>query len=182
MRKGSTKNTEKNPKYGTYSNHPAVFNNGQMSTLYHDLHICLFLWIDSTYFDKQFVLCSKLCTYWFINAIMIHILILANLKNCHGQYSDNQISRCSKIGGSLGNGVEEVFSHTIMDKYGHTSKTSHFSDKKMYKNLSFFTRMNICSRDTIQFVFIKVLRKLPTVFMWKNHRSYNADSLSIQLD
>jgi hypothetical protein len=26
--------------------------------------------------------------------------------------------------------------------------------------------MNICSRNTIQFVFIKVLRKLPTVFMW----------------
>jgi hypothetical protein len=42
--------------------------------------------------------------------------------------------------------------------------------------------MNICSRKTIQFVFIKVLRKLPTLFMWKNHRSYNADSLSIQLD
>jgi hypothetical protein len=95
---------------------------------------------------------------------MFHILILANLKNCHGQYSDNQISRCRKIGGSLGKGVEEVFSHTIMDKYDHTSKTS-FPTKKMYKNLSFFTRMNICSRNTIQFVFIKVLRKLPTVFM-----------------
>ena len=93
---------------------------------------------------------------------MIHILILASLKNCHGQYFDNQISRCSKIGGSLGKGVEEVFSHTIMDKYGHTSKTSDFSDKK---NVSFFTRMNICSRKTIQFVFIKVLRKLSTVFM-----------------
>ena len=80
---------------------------------------------------------------------MIHILILANLKNCHGQYSDNQISRCSKIGGSLGKGVEEVFSHTIMDKYGHISKTCDFSDKKnvqkfilLYKNEHLFQKNN----------------------------------------
>ena len=78
---------------------------------------------------------------------MIHILILASLKNCHGQYFDNQISRCSKIGGRLG--VEEVFSHTIMDKYGHTSRTSDFNDKNnvqkcilLYKNEHLFQKNN----------------------------------------
>jgi hypothetical protein len=128
MRKGSTKNTEKKPKI--------------LCRSWYSVDICPLLktagWLLYVpYFGFFFsVFCGS-----FSQGDLFHISIFL-------------ISRCSKVGGSLGNGVEEVFSHTIMDKYGHTSKTSHFSDKKMYKNLSFFTRMNICSRDTIQDIWL----------------------------
>ncbi|XP_076080098.1 uncharacterized protein LOC143050878 [Mytilus galloprovincialis] len=53
-----------------------------------------------------------------------------NLKNFHGQYSDSQISRCSKIAGSLGKGIEEVFQTAIIDKYVHKSKSNSYNNSK----------------------------------------------------
>lgn len=39
---------------------------------------------------------------------------LANLKNCHGQYTDVQVSRCSKIVGSIGKAIEEIFYQEVV--------------------------------------------------------------------
>lgn len=39
------------------------------------------------------------------------------MKNCHGQYTDAQVSRCSKIVGSIGKAVEEIFSTEVINDY-----------------------------------------------------------------
>ena len=60
--------------------------------------------------------------------IFLITLLSANLKNSHGQYSDNQVARCSRIIGSLGKSVEEVFQHNIIDRHFSSSKSSTFFD------------------------------------------------------
>lgn len=41
----------------------------------------------------------------------------ANLKNCHGQYTEMQISRCSKIVGSIGKAIEDIFQNDVIQDY-----------------------------------------------------------------
>jgi hypothetical protein len=60
--------------------------------------------------------------------IFLITLFSANLKNSHGQYSDNQVVPCSRITGSLGKSVEELFQHNIIDRHISSSKSSTFSD------------------------------------------------------
>ena len=58
----------------------------------------------------------------------MYINFSGNLKNSHGQYSDNQISRC-KITGSVGKGIEEMFQLNIVNKFVSTAKSSKYTDK-----------------------------------------------------
>ena len=47
-----------------------------------------------------------------------HIFVLtANLKNCQGQYTDIQVSRCSKIVGSIGKVIENIFYTEVVNDY-----------------------------------------------------------------
>lgn len=41
-------------------------------------------------------------------------ILPANLKNCHGQYSESQVSRCSKIVGTVGKSLENVFQNELI--------------------------------------------------------------------
>jgi hypothetical protein len=66
------------------------------------------------------------------------------LKNSHGQYSDNQVARCSRITGSLGKSVEELFQHNIIDRHISSSKSSTFSDNiNMSKFLHTYLKENL---------------------------------------
>ncbi|KAK3107427.1 hypothetical protein FSP39_014343 [Pinctada imbricata] len=63
-----------------------------------------------------------------------HRLLADNLKNCHGQYTEDQVARCSKIVGSIGKAVEQVFATDFLCDSEHFSiskkATNHVSLKK----------------------------------------------------
>ena len=70
------------------------------------------------------------------------------LKNSHGQYSDNQVARCSRITGSLGKSVEDVFQHNIIDRHMSSSKSSTFSDNiNMSKFLHTYLKENLFKKN-----------------------------------
>ena len=76
--------------------------------------------------------------------IFLITLFSANLKNSHGQYSDNQVARCSRITGNLGKSVEEVFQHNIIDRHISSSKSSTFSDNiNMSKFIHTYLKENL---------------------------------------
>ena len=76
--------------------------------------------------------------------IFLFTLFSANLKNSHGQYSDNQVVPCSRITGSLGKSVEELFQHNIIDRHISSSKSSTFSDNiNMSKCLHKYLKENL---------------------------------------
>ena len=80
--------------------------------------------------------------------IFLITLFSANLKNSHGQYSDNQVARCSRITGSLGKSVEEVFQHNIIDRHISSSKSSTFSDNiNMSKFLHIYLKENLFKKN-----------------------------------
>jgi hypothetical protein len=57
----------------------------------------------------------------------------ANLKNCHGQYSETQVSRCSKIVGSVGKSIESIFQEVIQDYVPRASSSDGSSISKIKK-------------------------------------------------
>ena len=70
------------------------------------------------------------------------------LKNSHGQYSENQVARCSRITGSLGKSVEDVFQHNIIDRHISSSKSSTFSDNiNMSKFLHIYLKENLFKKN-----------------------------------
>ena len=76
--------------------------------------------------------------------IFLITLCSANRKNSHDQYSHNQVARSSRIIGSLGKSVEEVFQHNIIDRHISSSKSSTFSDNiNMSKFLHTYLKENL---------------------------------------
>lgn len=58
----------------------------------------------------------------------------ANLKNCHGQYSEIQISRCSKIVGSVGKSIDNIFQTEVIQDYVPKASSSDGSSMSEIKN------------------------------------------------
>ena len=90
--------------------------------------------------------------HFFLNALICSVFNLPhfdvyfaeNLKNCQGQYSDSQVARCSRITGSLGKSIEEIFATVIMDKFVSTSKASELSLKKnLFKFIQIYGKENL---------------------------------------
>nr|XP_022295009.1 uncharacterized protein LOC111105128 [Crassostrea virginica] len=58
----------------------------------------------------------------------------ANLKNSHGQYTEENVSRCSKIVGSVGKAIEKIFEADFVKDYiPHTSASDGSSKAKLKK-------------------------------------------------
>lgn len=83
----------------------------------------------------------KLCgtaqrIYWENQAIIllwIWLMSSANLKNSHGQYTETQVSRCSKIVGSVGKAIEEILQVNVIQDYIPRSPSS---DGSVFPNVS----------------------------------------------
>lgn len=61
-------------------------------------------------------------------------LIVANFKNSHGQYTEENVSRCSKIVWSVGKAIEKIFeADFIKDYIPHTSASDGSSKAKLKK-------------------------------------------------
>lgn len=71
----------------------------------------------------------------YVQFTIIYTSILpANLKNCHGQYSESQVSRCSKIVGTVGKSLEDVFQNELIQSYiPNASATGGSSRQKIKK-------------------------------------------------
>lgn len=65
---------------------------------------------------------------------LLYIFILtANLKNSHGQYTETHVSRCSKIVGSVGKAIEEIFQVNVIQYFIPRSPSSDVSSKAKLK-------------------------------------------------
>jgi hypothetical protein len=62
-----------------------------------------------------------------------YFVLTANLKNCHGQYTDTQVSRCSKIVGSVGKAIEEISTEVVNDYIPRSAATEGTSRDKIKK-------------------------------------------------
>jgi hypothetical protein len=54
----------------------------------------------------------------------IKFVLTDNLQSCHGQYTDTQVSRCSKIVGSVGKAIEQIFQADIVGDFIPRSSAS----------------------------------------------------------
>lgn len=63
----------------------------------------------------------------------IYFILTANLKNSHGQYTETQVSRCSKIVGSVGKAIEEILQVNVIQDYIPRSPSSDGSSKAKLK-------------------------------------------------
>lgn len=75
----------------------------------------------------------------------IYFILTANLKNSHGQYTETQVSRCSKIVGSVGKAIEEILQVNVIQDYIPRSPSSDGSSKaKLKRNLLRSMEWKIC--------------------------------------
>lgn len=81
------------------------------------------------------LLCMIIILFVYVQFTIIYTSILpANLKNCHGQYSESQVSRCSKIVGTVGKSLENVFQNELIQSYiPNASATGGSSRQKIKK-------------------------------------------------
>lgn len=81
------------------------------------------------------LLCMFIILFVYVQFTVIDTSILpANLKNCHGQYSESQVSRCSKIVGTVGKSLENVFQNELIQSYiPNASATGGSSRQKIKK-------------------------------------------------
>ena len=61
------------------------------------------------------------------------ITFSAYLKNCHGQYTEMQISRCSKIVGGIGKAIEDIFQNDVIQDYIPNAAATDGSSKSKIK-------------------------------------------------
>ena len=68
------------------------------------------------------------------------LLFTDNLKNCHGQYTEDQVARCSRIVGSVGKSVEQVFVTDFLCDSEHVTKSKkamNFASLKKFVEIDF---------------------------------------------
>ncbi|CAG2220040.1 unnamed protein product [Mytilus edulis] len=72
----------------------------------------------------------------------------SNLRNAYGQYSDRQVQRCSRLVGSLGKGIENIFETKIMHQYRRKAKSSRHSHKdSVQKFVKIYLPENLFDRN-----------------------------------
>lgn len=74
--------------------------------------------------DYNFIFC--MCN------LQLYIL-LDNLKNCHGQYSESQVSKYNKTGRTFGKTLENVFQNELIQSYNPKASATGDSFRKFKK-------------------------------------------------
>lgn len=121
------------------------------------------------------LLCMIIILFVYVQFTIIYTSILpANLKNCHGQYSESQVSRCSKIVGTVGKSLENVFQNELIQSYiPNVSATGGSSRQKIKKFVEEYHNEGLFEDRGESFIL--GLRTLNTKLLSKIQKSYKQD-------